>query len=251
MTATDYSEYGRGQIGGLGARALGMDVHGPTVDDLGGPVEVIALFQVLEHMDDPAALFFKFAELGTDEVIVVAAVPAPDRMEFNELNGSLLDMPPNHVGRWTPTALAKLAERTGWTLDEVAVEPEGAAPKLKQFGKYIYLRAMQDASSLANSVERIAGGPLRTLARAALAGAYTARHLPAAVKLATDASLGNSMWMRLSRQASVDPAILAHFAAVEAKEPDSKCREHAPEQHEKTQPEWPQNVLSMVRSAPS
>lgn len=199
MTATDYSEYGRGQIAGLGATALGMDVHGLTQADLGGPVDVIALFQVLEHMDDPVRLFGKFAELGTDEVIVVAAVPAPDRMAFNELNGSLLDMPPNHVGRWTPTALEKLAERTGWTLDEVAVEPEGPAPKLKQFGKYTYLRAMQERGSLANRTEQMSGGPVRTLARAALAGAYTARHLPAAVRLASDASLGNSMWMRLSR----------------------------------------------------
>lgn len=199
LTATDYSEYGRGQIAGLGAKALGMDVRGLTLADLGGPVDVICLFQVLEHMDDPVRLFAKFAELGTDDVMVVAAVPAPDRMAFNELNGSLLDMPPNHVGRWTPAALEKLAERTGWTLDEVAVEPEGPAPKLKQFGKYTYLRAMQDSTSLANRTERMGGGLVKTLARAALAGAYTARHLTAAVKLATDASLGNSMWMRLSR----------------------------------------------------
>lgn len=199
IVATDYSEYGRAQIGKLGVRAHGKDVHSLTVDDLPGPVHVICLFQVLEHMEDPVALFAKFAELGTDDVIVIAGVPAPDRMAFNEQNGSLLDMPPNHIGRWTPSALARLAERTGWTLEETAIEPEGAKAKLSQFAKFGYLRAMQAPGSLANRVERMGSGGMQTLARAGLAAAYAVRRLPAALRLAGDSSLGNVMWMRLSR----------------------------------------------------
>lgn len=199
ITATDYSAYGRAQMGKLGVQAHGKDVHALTAADLPGPVHVICLFQVLEHMDDAVGLFAKFAELGTQDVTVIAGVPAPDRMAFNEQHGSLLDMPPNHIGRWTPTALEKLAERTGWKLEETAIEPEGAKAKLSQFAKFGYMRKMQDSGSLANRVERMAGGGAQTLARAGLAAAYTARRLPAAIRLAGDKSLGNVMWMRLSR----------------------------------------------------
>lgn len=203
ITATDYSDYGREQIASLGVTVHGKDVHDLTVQDLGGPVHVICLFQMLEHMDDPVRLFAKFAELGVADVIVIAGVPAPDRMAFNELNGSLLDMPPNHIGRWTPTALEKLATRTGWTLEQTAIEPEGARAKLSQFAKFGYLRAMQQHGSLANRTERMSRGGAQTLARAGLAAAYTARRLPAALKLASDPKLGNVMWMRLSRKNDV------------------------------------------------
>lgn len=199
LTATDYSEYGRAEIGKLGVRAYGKHVRDLTPADLPGPAHVICLFQVLEHLDDARGLFARFAELGTEDVVVLAGVPAPRRMAFNEQHGSLLDMPPNHIGRWTPRALEKLAERTGWRLDEVAIEPEGAGAKLAQFAKFGYLRAMQECGSMANRVERMDGGAVQTLARAGLAAAYTARRLPAALKLASDTSLGNVMWMRLSR----------------------------------------------------
>ncbi|MCB2066487.1 MAG: methyltransferase domain-containing protein [Erythrobacter sp.] len=199
LAATDFSEYGRQQIASLGVRVFGKDVRELTPADLPGPAHVICLFQVLEHLDDAVGLFARFAELGTAGVVVLAGVPAPRRMAFNETNGSLLDMPPNHIGRWTPRALEKLAERTGWRLDAVAIEPEGAGAKLSQFAKFGYLRAMQDSGSLANRVERMSGGGAQTLARAGLAAAYTARRLPAALKLASDGTLGNVMWMRLSR----------------------------------------------------
>ncbi|WAT17352.1 class I SAM-dependent methyltransferase [Aurantiacibacter sp. MUD11] len=200
ITCTDYSEFGRQEIAKLGATALAKDYSALTPGDLPGPIHVACLFQVLEHLDRPHAVLAKFAELGTPDVKVLAAVPSDTRMAFNELNGSLLDMPPNHVGRYTKKAFEALAERGGWRLDALEYEPEGPAPKLKQFVKYRYLREMQESGTLANRVERMSASPVKIALRAGLGLAYTAAHASAAVKLATAGQLGNSQWVQLSRR---------------------------------------------------
>lgn len=199
IVCTDYSEFGRQQIAKLGARALAKDYSQLTPADLPGPIHVACLFQVLEHLDNPHAVLARFAELGVEDVMVLAAVPSDKRMAFNEHNGSLLDMPPNHVGRYTRQAFEALARRGGWQLDALEYEPEGAAPKLKQFVKYRYLREMQESGTLANRVERMGASPVKSALRAGLGLAYTATHVPAAAKLATTGELGNSQWVKLSR----------------------------------------------------
>ncbi len=199
IVCTDFSGFGRDHIRKMGVAAYAKDYTELTLADMPGPIHVACLFQVLEHLGNPHAVLAKFAELGEPDVKVIAAVPSDRRMAFNERNGSLLDMPPNHVGRYTRKAFEALAERGGWTLDALEYEPEGPAPKLKQFVKYRYLREMQEAGSLANRVERMGATPVKSALRAGLGLAYTATHAPAAARLALAGDLGNSQWVQLSR----------------------------------------------------
>ena len=38
---------------------------------------------------------------------ILIAVPNEEIIKFNELNGALLDMPPNHIGRWSKKTFFK------------------------------------------------------------------------------------------------------------------------------------------------
>ena len=68
-------------------------------------------FEFVEHMDDLDGLFGRISQLLRNDGLLFIAVPNAGRVAFNEQNGSLLDTPPNHIGRWSPAAFRILGSR--------------------------------------------------------------------------------------------------------------------------------------------
>lgn len=199
VLATEFSEYGRQAIGALGVRCVATDIRDLPLDVPEAPFDVVCLFQVLEHLDGLDALFEHLNGLASPTAHLFVAVPNDARVVFNEQHGSLLDMPPNHIGRWTQPAFDALAQRHGWRVVAHEIEPEGAVSKAKQMVTYRYMRRRQDAHSLANQVERVASAPLRKALQAATAAAYGIAALPTVAALVRAEDLGDSQWVHLKR----------------------------------------------------
>lgn len=87
-----------------------------------GPFEVVCMFQTLEHMADTDQVFTDLRKLTTADGSVFLSVPHGHATAFQERAAGLWDMPPNHVGRWTPPALREAAGRNGF--DAVAIREE-------------------------------------------------------------------------------------------------------------------------------
>ena len=98
------------------------DIHELDLNRLGEPFDVICLFQVLEHLDRLPELFGALHRLAAPGALLMVSVPNAARTAFFELNGALLDMPPNHIGRWSKKAFESL--EFGWELVDLQVSTE-------------------------------------------------------------------------------------------------------------------------------
>ena len=80
---------------------------------------------------------------------LLIAVPNDKIIEFNELNGALLDMPPNHIGRWSKNTFIKYCDLNKINLVEHKVEPFSLKNFLLMFFSYRFLRKAQKQNSIA------------------------------------------------------------------------------------------------------
>ncbi len=197
VVCTEYSEFGRARIEKAGVRCLAADVRELGGEDLGGCFDVICLFQVLEHMDRLDQLFEALGRVGCPSAQCFIAVPNAQAIEFNEGHGALLDMPPNHIGRWQEACFEVMASRHRWTVQAVAIEPEPFFPKAARFLYYQHLRRAQHPgfARRAQGVRRRGG---RLLAAAMETIVHVPAALPALIALRSRA-LGGSMWVHLRR----------------------------------------------------
>ena len=78
---------------------------------------------------------------------------SPIIIEFNELNGALLDMPPNHIGRWSKNTFIKYCDLNNINLVEHKVEPFSIKNFLLMFFSYRFLRKAQNPNSIAAYVK--------------------------------------------------------------------------------------------------
>jgi 2-polyprenyl-3-methyl-5-hydroxy-6-metoxy-1,4-benzoquinol methylase len=115
---TEFSEYGRHQIENWGIKCVPKDIRELSGQEYEKCADVICLFQVLEHMDGLHVLFEKLNWLLKPGGSIFIAVPNQNMIEFNELNGALLDMPPNHVGRWKRRCFEIIGSRHNLTLED-------------------------------------------------------------------------------------------------------------------------------------
>jgi 2-polyprenyl-3-methyl-5-hydroxy-6-metoxy-1,4-benzoquinol methylase len=88
-----------------------------------GYFDAICLFQVLEHLDRIEDTFATFKYLIKPGGHLFISVPNGERIKFNELHNALLDIPPNHLGRYSPATFELLGKRYGWTIEDIAIEP--------------------------------------------------------------------------------------------------------------------------------
>ena len=87
--------------------------------------DVVCFFQVLEHVSDVRSFMEAAVGLLRPDGRICIGVPNYDSfIGLDEANP--LEMPPHHVGMWTESALAKLADVLG--LDVVSIECESLAP---------------------------------------------------------------------------------------------------------------------------
>ena len=155
------------------------------------------MFQVLEHMDDLDSVMRRLNELLQPGGRIYLAVPNGQRIEYNERHGSLFDMPPNHISRWTEAALKAFAARGGWTMEEYRVEPLRLRDLVRGDLVFSHMQRAQRPGSLANRVRARPRTNLRLAAEGALAllaapsrvGAWYEAHR-------VETALGDSIWAR-------------------------------------------------------
>jgi SAM-dependent methyltransferase len=106
-------------------RGRGFDVFAGSLPELArgasaGSFDAVALFQVLEHLDDPAAWLDAAKGLLKPGGLLLVAVPNRERA-FDPFSGPGLeeiDNPPHHLTRWNARALTGLLSRRGFEVRE-------------------------------------------------------------------------------------------------------------------------------------
>jgi SAM-dependent methyltransferase len=78
--------------------------------------DVITMFDVLEHLDDPLGHLGMARDLLAENGVLVISLPNRERKSFTSDMHGIADYPPNHMTRWNAAALEKLVKRTGFEL---------------------------------------------------------------------------------------------------------------------------------------
>lgn len=127
------------------ARAAGVDARVADLSKLanlsGRPesFDVVSLFQVIEHLEDPDELFVQVRGLCRPGSRLYVGCPSPRRftryVRHRQRVGEseFWDYPPQHLLRWTPESLTAFLGRHHWKVDAVELEPfhlRGAAAQL-------------------------------------------------------------------------------------------------------------------------
>jgi hypothetical protein len=197
VLCTEYSEYGAAQIRGLGIRVEQADIR---ISDTSShePFDIVCMFQVLEHMDRIPQLFAKLRVITSVHADLLIAVPNTRRNQFNEDNGAVLDMPPNHIGRWTKSSFEALAKREGWRMTQYLEEPTNALRSWQIFSTYRYARASQLDDRLSARIRGLPRGVLSRCLEVSTVAAFALRSLPHLPKLLS-AGMGESVFVQLRR----------------------------------------------------
>jgi SAM-dependent methyltransferase len=123
LMAAEFSTSGRGAIERLGVECHQGDIRTLETDRR---FDAVCMFQVLEHLDGYDELFAAVSRLSKPDGHLFLAVPNGARIDFNERLGLVLDLPPNHISRWTPRSIQILADKYGWTVESCELEPEAS-----------------------------------------------------------------------------------------------------------------------------
>lgn len=142
IISTEYSEKGIQAIEKLNVRVLSDDVRSIAKDKIfpQGQFDVICIFQVVEHLDKLHELMNSFHYLLKPGGYVFIAVPNAARIRFNEEHNGFLDMPPNHIGRYSGKNMQLLASKNGFKIVTQATEPESLTSLM---GSFYYQRAIR------------------------------------------------------------------------------------------------------------
>jgi SAM-dependent methyltransferase len=197
ITITEYSHYGRMRLHEIGVKCLPMDVRDAPEQDCSDGFDFVCMFQVLEHLDRLDDLFEKLRMLTKKSGSLFISFPNAQRIEFNELNGALLDMPPNHVGRWSVKSLATISKRHGFDVVDHRIEESDRDAMRTQFINYRFMREAQESGSVPNRIARLKSRRLlRGMKRLGLAWTAVAAK-PALAAMTPE--LGDSEWAHLVR----------------------------------------------------
>ena len=155
--ATEFSSYGINKLEEKGFKVIKEDFRKLNTAKLSGCFDFIFLHQVLEHLDDLEGTFKALGHLANPNAYLFIAVPNSESIEFNELNGALLDMPPNHVGRWTKKSFEVVALKYNWIIEDYKVEDSSYKSISSRFSNYKYLKRSQKKRSIENILESYNG----------------------------------------------------------------------------------------------
>jgi SAM-dependent methyltransferase len=116
------ADFDRGAVAAL--RARGYQAHLGSLDDVKahGPFDVVCMFQTVEHMADVDAVLSDLVGMLSPSGSVFVSMPNADATRVQEELTGYWDMPPNHVGRWTPEAVRRAADRHGFDA-VIALQP--------------------------------------------------------------------------------------------------------------------------------
>lgn len=201
VLCTEYSEAGVQSIRSLGIECLMTDVRVLAQESGKNKhrFSAICLFQVLEHMDDLDSLWDAFGELAQPGADLFFSVPNDRWLEFQETRVGLLDMPPNHVGRWNRRAFDVIGARHGWRLVAHAVQPMSRRQLFKHVATGRFFHARQQPGSLTDRTTRISNRTLRRICSLPMLAAWHLWALPPAFSVALD-GMGGAQWAHLKRE---------------------------------------------------
>ena len=137
------------EIGVNCIRKAGIEAHSWHFQELRQKEEyknkfdVICLFQVLEHIDKLDDTFKTFNAIAKPGGHLFIGVPNGRKIKFNELNNGLLDMPPNHIGRFNKKTFEVFGKKYGWKINEIAIEPYTTLDVMKTVMFYQSLKRAQ------------------------------------------------------------------------------------------------------------
>ncbi|MEE9354070.1 MAG: class I SAM-dependent methyltransferase [Methylococcaceae bacterium] len=192
---TEFSETGRDKISKLGVNCSSEHVRNLSNQDLKESLDAICMFQVLEHMDEIDLLFQKLNWLLKKNGSLFISVPNASRVVFNELNGALLDMPPNHIGRWNKVCFEYIGKRYGFEIKNHKVEPSSFLAMVKQFVSYRFLKRSQQSGSFENYVQSIKNKNFLRIGQVVGVALNFMMAIPAFIK--KDFQQGDSQWVHL------------------------------------------------------
>ncbi len=148
ITAIEYSVFGKSKIKNFGIDCLSIDIKDKKNNLPHKEYDFICLFQVLEHLDNIHKLADRLKELLSKNGEILIAVPNDKIIKFNEVNGALLDMPPNHIGRWSKNTFIKYCAINNLNLLEHKIETFSLKRFLLMFFSYRFLRKAQKPNSI-------------------------------------------------------------------------------------------------------
>ena len=201
VTALEYNDKSIPILRDKGFRALSLDLRDKALDADLGSFDFIFLFQVVEHLDDLDSLFGRIGSLLKSGGSAFCAVPNSARVRYQEAHRSVPDLPPNHIGRWTPQAFDAVARRNGLVLRSAELEPLSWREFLSHDISYSHIqRAQLNPDGFIARVRSLPRGRLRRLAEAALAALFIPTRLSAWHHVYRNCrDLGGSLWGRLDR----------------------------------------------------
>ena len=161
ILCTEYSAAGAEAIRQLGIACEMIDARALAAKDSCRTFDIICLFQVLEHLDSLDALWEAFNVLSHPGSHLFISVPNNRFIEFCETHGGLLDMPPNHIGRWNPKAFEMIGSSHGWRIVRHETEPAVFLKIVRSFAENRYFRHRSVPGSIANRTTLIQNRNLR------------------------------------------------------------------------------------------
>jgi SAM-dependent methyltransferase len=198
VLCTEYGEYAATRIRNLGIRVVLGDVREFDMRNE-KPFDIVCMFQVLEHMDRLTELFSSLRTLTSPKADLLIAVPNSKRTEFSEGNGALLDMPPNHIGRWTRLSFEAIGKREGWEVAQVIEQPTNSKESWQTFSYYRYARASQCDNTVSARIRGFRKTAISRSLEFAMVAAFAVRSVPLLPTLFSD-GMGSSVLVHLRRQ---------------------------------------------------
>jgi SAM-dependent methyltransferase len=87
----------------------------PDLSALTGPFDVVTLFEVLEHLDDPRGLLERVAQLMTTDAVLILETPdCTGVTDIQTIDDYRKIHPLDHINAFTPETLRNIAERAGF-----------------------------------------------------------------------------------------------------------------------------------------
>jgi SAM-dependent methyltransferase len=199
LQAFEFSSSGRADIERMCINCLTTDLRSV---DVSSTFDVVCMFQVLEHLDDYDGIFEVLERIVRPGGHLFIATPNGAWIALNERRHLLLDMPPNHISRWSAASFAALGRRSGWHLEECELEPPSRVGTAVRALTDRFIRLVHDESFWEGWTAELAMRPRsRVLARLIKAGAALTSPpcVSAAIRAALVPATPQNIWAHLTR----------------------------------------------------